>query len=488
MTARAAAFFPAIAALSLSAALAAAYDPIVSAYVPDRVWALLALDGFPVRAPVLLIVLCAAAMIPFAAVSRRPAKAGIIALLAASQMNGIRAGPIDAFDLVLTAVLAASLAGLLRGRPEKITLSPVTFFAGALVLIALPHVVFEPPVRYLVGMSGLVRAALAALAVTNLIRTAEMLSFAVRALTAVAVVSALIGTAQFLLGYLAGIHFTLLDPPQSAWKPTPLGFVMRASGLCITAQHLSGFLALAFPFALWRATETWRMTDWGKVMIMLAGVLATFNLGAAVVCGIIAAAFPFMRWPRAAPHLILAAAAAAAWGWRLGALDWALALVRQGAADKSAEQRLTLMSIGLEKAQRNPWIGTGPQDFADFSGNFWHRPVHNAYLQAMTELGAPGLLVLAALLLTLFAMLMHARQSAAAENKAVISCFMIMLVTLAMLMMSEPMLDHSNTWLFAGLIGAAACAHAVNRPAARAGPPEGPQAQTGRRAEPAPAG
>jgi O-antigen ligase len=476
----AASFFLASAALAALAAIVAVYDPVISRFLPDRIWQLMLLENLPVRAPLLVALTGIVAVALFSAVLPRPRHAAIVALFAAAQMNGLRLGPIDAFDVALFLVLTGSAAALLRTKVRILVLSPVVFFAGALILVGLPHLIVEPPIRYLAGMIGLVRALLVALAVTNLIRDWTALIFALRALVAVAVANAIIGIAQFLLGYVAGIHFTLLDPPQSAWKPTPLGFVMRASGLCITAQHLSGYLSLAFPFAAWNATITWRIRDWAKVLVILTGVVVTWNLGAALVCLLVGLLFPFLRWPRFAPHFLLAIAVTTGWGWRLGALGWLIDLARQGAADKSALQRLTLLQIGIEKIAASPWVGTGPQAFASYSGNFWHRPVHNAYLQAMTELGAIGTLVIVGMLVTLSVMLLAAHRTAEPAGKTILTCSGFMLLTLALLMNSEPMLDHSNTWLFAGLIDSAiiAAAAGLSRPIARAHPQAWPPMRT----------
>lgn len=101
---------------------------------------------------------------------------------------------------------------------------------------------------------------------------------------------------------------------------------------------------------------------------------------------------------------------------------------------------------------------------ADFSGNYWGRPFHNAYFQAWTEIGLGGLLVFVAMLMTQATMLAFAAFSAPHALRTLVRGTLLALLGIMGLMMSEPMLDHSNTWLMLALAQAVIAAAA--RPAA----------------------
>ncbi len=126
----------------------------------------------------------------------------------------------------------------------------------ALVILNLPNVIHQNPVRFLSGNVALGRYLLLAILIPNIVTSGKAFDFTVRALIAVATAVAIIGIVQFLASYLLGINVTLIDPPDSAFKPTPIGMVMRASALAITAQHYSGFLTLTLPFLLFAVTDS----------------------------------------------------------------------------------------------------------------------------------------------------------------------------------------------------------------------------------------
>ena len=121
------------------------------------------------------------------------------------------------------------------------------------------------------------------------------------------------------------------------------------------------------------------------------------------------------------------------------------------------------MYLGLESLLRFPLIGEGLRGFTDTSGNFWHRPVHNAYLQAATEIGLLGALVFGALLLTKLTQLAILARGVDNEAYAIRAGFLALL-GLGFLMFSEPMFDHSNTWLLLGLAEALIVWRASHKP------------------------
>lgn len=136
-----------------------------------------------------------------------------------------------------------------------------------------------------------------------------------------------------------------------------------------------------------------------------------------------------------------------------GVLEWIFDQVFNAGVVKGASQRGTLLELGLEKLDRNILVGTGPQGFATFSGNFWGRPVHNAYLQIATELGLVAMLVFTtAMLALLTALVLTLKRVRDLHDRATLLCMIMAQGILIAIMMSEPMMDHSNTWFALAIV------------------------------------
>ena len=458
--------------LALAAAVAAALlvlaEPMLQDLVPHRSWQRLRLDGLPMRAVPLLLLLAifaAAATIWLARTAPSVEAAFIVAALAAAQLNGFRVGPLDAFDMVIFGFFAVWLALRALDPGYAVALPPVVLFGLGFLILQLGHLVQQSsPVAWATGLFGMGRAVLVALLDVNACREARLLALFQRAFVLVATLSALVAIALFLIGLLAGIHFTLIVPATEAFKPTPIGFVMRASGFCITAQHLSGFLAFATPFALWRLSETWRLRDALIVLVLWTGILFSWNFGGIFAAAAIGLAFPFLRWPQLAIHFALAGAAVGAALYFSGYLQllWDLTFGDNGVM-KGVDQRMTLFRLGLEQIDRNPWVGTGLQGFTNVHGKCWHRPAHNLFGQAASELGLAGARLVLAMLVTLATQATLLAAGPAGPERDLVRRIVLVLIGLAVLIQSEPMLDHANTWLMLGFAQASVSLTALRR-------------------------
>jgi len=234
--------------------------------------------------------------------------------------------------------------------------------------------------------------------------------------------------------------------------------MLRASSLNATAQHLSGFLLLALPFVLFRITRDRGGRRWFWLLsegVLLTGILLTWNYMAFFAVGVVLIVFPFLRWPRLAVQILIGAALLATLFYYTGVLEWLYEMSFGNASiAKGLSQRLTLLNLGFEKLYRNPWVGVGLQGFPFFSGNFWHRPVHDAYIQAATELGVLGAIVFITMLATLATQLAFLARAGTRYSREVLLPALLAFLGLVLLMLGEPMLDHSNTWLFLGLVSA----------------------------------
>jgi hypothetical protein len=436
-------------------------DPYLSAFLPDGLWRHLHLEESPYKiAPLTLACAVAAAFVAWA-VGRTGSlvAAGILVLLIASQTNGLRLAVIDPLDLALFTVLLIWMASRFGSAERSVMVANVVWASLALIILNLPNVLHENPVRFLAGSLSLTRCLLLSLLVLNFVSSSRHFDFAVRILMAVAIASAIIGIVQFCAGYFFGAYYTLIDPPETAFKPTPIGMVMRSSALCITAQHFSGFLTLALPFMLFSVTEPNSRSRVARAVgltLVLLGIVSSWNFGAIFVAAAIVGSFPFFRWPRWSVQVAVTYVLAFGLAYFTGIIELAYDLTfGDSGVAKGVSQRKTLMELGFTKLYQDPWVGEGVFGMSEFSGNFWGRPVHNAYLQTMTEVGMLGGGVLIALLLVLATQLFLTGATAGGRMASHLRACLMSVLALMVLMMSEPMMDHSNTWLMLALAEAA---------------------------------
>ena len=297
----------------LGTALLVVLDPVLSASVLGSNWHEIGLGQSPLHLTPAVIAFSALVLV-VVGVWQRLASFEIVALvllMGASQLNGLGAGPLDIFDMALFGLLLVWIARTGTDMTRTVPLPPLLFYAGGLVLLGIAHMPLLNPVSWFVGLFGIVRVVLLVFLVADLCRDRHILDVALRTFVVVAAISAMIGIVQFALAYFGLFYFTLIQPADSAFKPTPLGFVMRASGLCITAQHFSSFLVYALPVALWNATTTPSWSRLSLCVIILVGIGVSLNFGGMFAALLVMGLFPFMRWPNLAIQYALALVALA---------------------------------------------------------------------------------------------------------------------------------------------------------------------------------
>ncbi|MFC2968276.1 hypothetical protein [Acidimangrovimonas pyrenivorans] len=433
----------------VSAALVV-FDPRISALVPTGVWRRLGMAELPYRAIALLVLLSLLGLI-LAGLMRKARDfetLAVILIMAASQLNGIHVGPLDTFDATIFGLFMAWLAKRGADPEHAVRLSPLFYFASALAFLGFAHLPVMSPYNWFVGMYGIVRVVIVTLLVVDTCRDSSILVLALRAFVLVAVLSALFGVVQFTLAYFGIFRFTLIQPALSAFKPTPFGFIMRASGLCITAQHYSSFLIYALPFALWQCTRERPLRNAVAVAIILAGIGVSLNFGGLFAALFALVLFPFLRWPRLSLHIALAYLALLAIAYYAGLIHliYEMSFGDAGVA-KGVDQRKTLFILGLEEIGRSPFVGTGLHGFGHVDGNFWNRPVHNLLGEAAAELGIEGALILIAIYFQLSLDLVRVTGARWQAGTNLAAVTLLMLVTSLVLGQSEPNLDQSNQWL-----------------------------------------
>lgn len=443
---------PAIAGLVL-------LDPYISRILPNGVWRFLYLENSPYQFLPLAVVAAIALGIIGIQMGRTGSltAVGIVLMMIASQTNGFRFTVLDPLDVTILIGFVVWLASRIGGAQTSITIGVVAAAAAALMLLNLPNILHEKAGTYLRGNFSLFRCVLIAMLVPNLIRSSRGFDFAVNAFMSVAVASAIVGIAQFIASYLFGFYFTLIDPPETAFKPTPIGMVMRSSSLCITAQHYSAFLMLATPFMLFAFTRpnvktSFRFGMAVAIVIVQLGLLASWNFGAIMVDAVAVVFLPFFRWPRLSIQFFVTYLLAAGTAYFSGLIEliYNLTFGDTGVA-KGVSQRMTLIELGITKLYRDPWVGTGAYGMADFSGNFWGRPVHDAYIQTMSEIGMVGGWVFIAMFIIVVTQLLLAGIRATPDGEGRLRPCLIAVLSLMALMLSEPDMDNSNTWLILGL-------------------------------------
>ncbi len=441
--------------LALGVAFLVAADPLLSDALPAALWRAIGLAHSPLRLLPLVAVLALAAGAGAGiwALGRVSSfeRMALVLIFAASQFNGLGAGPVDVFDVTIFGLLLAWIVKRGMDTSHPVRLSPLLFLASMLMVLTIAHMPLLSPVTWFIGLFGIVRIALIAFLLVDLCRSQRLLEFAHQTMIWAAVFSALVGIAQFILALTGTYYFTLIVPPVSAFKPTPFGFMMRASAFAITAQHFSSFLIYALPVVLWRFSLSRRLGEAVAVAAIFAGIIVSMNFGAIFAAMLVFAIFPFLRWPRLSIHLGLIILGLVSLAYFTGVLQlvYDLSFGDAGVA-KGVDQRKTLFELGLEQIARHPLIGTGVRGFGDVDGNFWNRPVHNLFAQAMTELGPLAVAIFVAIFFYLSLELgrLVARGGAAARFAGI---QLLMLMAGLLLGMSEPNLDQSNFWIMLAL-------------------------------------
>lgn len=424
-------------------------DPVLWKLLPSDLVPIPWLAESPFQAlPVfLLLAFVATSLARWSRLAPDFAALSITLLLATSQLNGFGLGPLDSFDVVLGLVLLAWIARVGVAPERPIRLSFLFFATGALLVLTVAHMPVMSPVRWLVGLIGVIRIILISILVVDLLRDRDTLKRCLNALVLVAAASALIGILQFALAFSGVVYLTLIDPPASAFKPTPVGYVMRASAFCGTAQHFSSFLLYALPAALWRFSRGWSPLDALICVILFAGIVVAFNFAAIFGSMLVMAVFPLLRWPNAAIHILLAGLGLLMLSHFAGLLELIYSLSFGDAGiSKGVDQRKTLFDLGLDHVWNSPWVGAGVDGFGSVDGNFWDRPVHNIFGQVASELGVLGL-VLMIVILFVISLELVVQVVRSGPDRPMVAIALMMVVSGIVVSQAEPNLQQSNFWL-----------------------------------------
>lgn len=288
--------------------------------------------------------------------------------------------------------------------------------------------------------------------VANIVRTPAQLLFAVRLLVGLGILSAILALIQVALHYFFDIALSLEDNATRYWfKETPLGWMIRATALHPTAQNLSHFLLMALALLMLGPFDPRTRLLGG--LLMASGVFFTFTGNGLVVMAFLALAAPIVHRPQRTLHYLGAATLSFLVAFQTGALGWLYEHYLLPISGKSAEDRIGLLQTGLEVAERYPLLGIGLNNF----GRMAPQPVHNAYMQMVTEIGIiPGIALCTILLLTLVRLLVGLSSTQDASMRQAGKGVFLALLGLSFHFLFEPFINSLVSWSIIGFAEAAA--------------------------------
>lgn len=375
----------------------------------------------------------------------------IALLFVATQLVGFNLANIEPLKIALLIVFAGWLAdALVNNRPLR---AYPPFLMMWLVILAFAFAsVLNGQLGSLVAQYSIVAKFLMFFIVANIVRTPAQLLFTVRLLVALGIASAMLALAQEALFYFFRIPLSLEDNATKYWfKDTPLGWMIRASAFHPTAQNLSHYLLMALALLMLGPFSVALRLFGGLSMAL--GVFFTFTGNGLVVMAFLLFLAPVAHRPRLLLHYLSAVLLVAVLAYQTGALAWVYEKYLLPISGKSAEDRIGLMQLGLEVIERHPLIGVGLNNF----GRVSPQPVHNAYLQMVTEIGiVPGVLLCMILLLIFVRLLIGVGRTPPGPLQKAGKGVMLALVGLGSHFMFEPFINSLVSWSVIGLAEATA--------------------------------
>ncbi len=444
--------------LSLIAAGLVVGDPYLNMFVPEEIPSAIALYNFPFKATLAasVILLLAGILVASAAHAREYRQVLVVMLITSMQMIALSAGGVDLLDLMIPLLFGLFLAQALANPSQTLIFSGVVYATVALVLLDLPYLTTDSPAHFVTSLVKFLRSVSLAFLIVNLIRTEELIDTAVKALLVVGFISASIGIGQVVLYALTGVPYVIVPDLEKALKPTPIGFLLRAHGLNSEPHALSAFLLTALPFSLhYLATSrSFRQVAIHVIVVnvLLLGIFLTWSYGAMLSAMLLIMLFPFYLWPRKSIHFLVGLVLIATLLYFFDVIDLIIEAMRgEYSVSTGIFQRKGLAKVTIQELARNAWMGRGLDSMDKVSGNYWHWPPHNAYLQAWAYTGPVGFIIFVFAMFgyTTGALLLGFRRQGPREMR--LRMFSMALIALVFSMMAEPHFDSPTTWFVLGL-------------------------------------
>lgn len=326
-----------------------------------------------------------------------PQEFALIALLfIPTQLVGFSYANIEPLKICLLITLAFWLtASLMNNRPVR--LYPPFLMIWLIILIFSLVSITNGQLASLLSQYSIVAKFLMFFIVANVIRSPAQLLYAVRLLVALGVISSVVALIQEGLYYFLNLPLSLDANASKYWfKETPLGWMIRATGFHPTAQNLSHYLVIALTLLMLGPFSMRRRLIGGVLLVL--GVFFTFSGNALVVLAFLLFLVPIVQQPRYTLHYLSVLLLVVLLLYQSGLLEIVHQKYLLPISGKSAEDRIELLQTGLDVVARHPLVGIGLNNF----GRLSPQPVHNAYMQLITEIGLiPGVL-LGLMLITIF--------------------------------------------------------------------------------------
>lgn len=372
-------------------------------------------------------------------------------LLVPTQLVGFSLANIEPLKICLLATVGCWLVYSMAHN-RTVRLYPPFLMMWLVVLIFSTASIVNGQVTSMLSQYSILAKFLMFFIVANVVRTPSQFLYSVRLLVALGVMSAVVALLQEAIFYFFQVPLSLDDNATKHWfKETPLGWVIRATGFHPTSQNLSHFLLMAFAM-LMVGPFTSIQRFWGGLLMAL-GVFLTFSGNGLVVLGVVLFLVPVFRRPSRSLHYLSIALLMVLLAYETGLLEFAYNKYLLPLSGKSAEDRIELLQLGFEVIAQHPWVGIGLNNF----GRLSPQPVHNAYMQLVTEIGvAPGILLVLIFAFIFIRLLIGLRTLPPGpllqSSKAVLLAFTALLLHF----MFEPFINSLVSWSIIGFAEATA--------------------------------
>ncbi len=434
------------------------FDPYLATFVAEEYWSLMYLYDFPYKFSLATAVfLCTAGvLIAWAARAREFREIQIVAILISTQLVAIGAGGVDPIDVLAITLTALIFAYALANPTNPIKFPLLMYFALAIVILDLPHAVIDRPVHFIIGLIKYSKSAiLLPLILVHIIASERLARVFVKTMITVAFISASIGILQVIIFSYSGIPLVIVSDFDDAMKPTPFGMMLRAHGLNPETHTLSTFLLIALPFSLYAATRgsstRHYIFSWVVAGTIIMGVFLTWSYGGIIGVCVTLGLFPFFMWPNKSIHYLLALLMIPVFLYATGLINEIYEILRSEASMSTGIlQRKWLTLLTLDELSRNPWIGRGFETVQLFSGNYMPHTVHNAYLEAWAATGPIGFIVFTSMMLIFTTSTFILGFGGSGEREYRFRMVTIALIAYMLLMISEPTLFATSTWVLLG--------------------------------------
>ncbi|HWI13349.1 MAG TPA: O-antigen ligase family protein [Burkholderiales bacterium] len=375
----------------------------------------------------------------------------IVLLFVPTQFVGVSIGTLEPTKFGLLIVGYFITLELLARQRELRMSQPVAILWIAIVMCAVASVV-NGLVTSIANLYSICAKVVMFTLVVNVVRDRRLLEFAIKLVIGLGLFSAVFALLQEAVFYFYKIPLTL-DPnaPKYWFKETPFGTMIRASAFHPISQNLAHSLLIATAFVLFCP---YRLRF--KLLaftLMASAMFFTFTGNAMIVlCGVLLIV-PLVKFPHRALHYVAAVTVIGIALYEVGLFGWVYDKLLMPLSANSAQDRISLMQLGIEVLERDPWIGIGLNNFSRVSP----QPVHNAFLQLASEIGLVGGVLLVALMVTVGARLATAvSRETDPRCKAMGKGVLVGYIALGAHFMFEPFINSMVSWAYIGLAEATA--------------------------------